>query len=154
MYRFKNGTLAAITEDFLIKDARPLKKSIGTLIFGPGAGGPPIEVYTTILSDLASYGYTVIGLDHVYEQPFVRYSNGTGIIGLDILYDWDLQLIEAAYAFRMKDTAALIDYLPTLSKKFGGPINKTHSKLFKRCVSDIFSPHQNSFDETISLTTI
>ena len=62
-YQFTFNTLSSITTDFLTKDAQPIKKlSFPTLIFGPGGGGPPVEVYTSVLSDLASHGYTVIGI--------------------------------------------------------------------------------------------
>lgn len=64
-YQFTLGTLSSITRNFLVKDAKPLttaKSLFPTVIFGPGGGGPPIEVYTSLLPDLASHGYTVIGL--------------------------------------------------------------------------------------------
>jgi hypothetical protein len=130
-YQFTFNTLSSITENFLVKDAPPIKNSkFPTLVFSPGGGGPPIEVYTLLLSDLASHGYIIIATDHPYEQPFVRYPNGTGIIGLPITYPYTLPLLEGIQKDRIEDTSALLDYLPTLSKKFGAPINNTHIGAF------------------------
>jgi hypothetical protein len=40
---------------------------------------PPSECYTILLLELASYGYTVFGLDHPYEIRFLKYPNETGL---------------------------------------------------------------------------
>ena len=70
-YQFILDTLSSITQNFLVKGAKPIKKSsFPTIIFGPGGGGPPVEVYTSVLSDLASHGYTVIGLGKSYQLSY------------------------------------------------------------------------------------
>ncbi|KAL8365388.1 hypothetical protein RB595_004271 [Gaeumannomyces hyphopodioides] len=50
-------------------------RNYSTLVWGPGGLGPATEVYTALLSDFASRGYAVVGIDHPYEQPFVWYPN-------------------------------------------------------------------------------
>ncbi|KAI0004381.1 hypothetical protein F4779DRAFT_73697 [Xylariaceae sp. FL0662B] len=132
VYNITPVTLSSLTSS-LARDARGLvggKRPYPTLVFGPGLGGPPTECYTILSSELASYGYVVIGLDHPYEQPFVRYPNGTGIIGLPIVYNYSYPLIISSYEMRLEDTTALLDYLPALQTKTGIPINLTHIGAF------------------------
>jgi hypothetical protein len=117
------GSLANLTSTLLI-DAPPLISSspYPTLIFGPGGGGPPVEVYTGLLTDLASYGYTVIGLDHPYEQPFIRWPNGTGLVGLDPAFDGYIDLVELVDV-RINETMALIDRIALVEEGLGAPID-------------------------------
>ncbi|KAI1073798.1 Alpha/Beta hydrolase protein [Whalleya microplaca] len=126
-----SGTLSSLTSD-LVEEAPGLgnRSPYPTLIFGPGAGGPPTECYAILSAELASHGYIVIGLDHPYEQPFVRYPNGTGIVGLPIIYDYPIPLILSIYELRLKETAILLDYLPTLESKLGIPTNTTRIGAF------------------------
>lgn len=64
-------------------------KTLPVLVFFPGSQGL-CAMYTSILSSLASYGYTVIGVDHPYdswplERPnseVVMYGNTTNNISL------------------------------------------------------------------------
>ncbi|KAL7619893.1 hypothetical protein AAE478_010440 [Parahypoxylon ruwenzoriense] len=96
-----------------------------TILFGPGGGGPPVEGSTIPLAELASHGYTVIGLDHPFEQPFLRYPNGTGAYGIDIDFN-DLQLLEAIYRTRLVDNAVLLKRLPKLVQQLKAPFNISH----------------------------
>ncbi|KAK9425526.1 putative Platelet-activating factor acetylhydrolase [Seiridium unicorne] len=126
------GSLANLTT-IVAKDAPALGNATAwpTLIFGPGGWGPPTEVFTILLSDLASYGYVVFGLDHPYEQPFVRYPNGTGLYGLDIAFDPpSLDFLVALQGIRINETIALIDRLPLVETLLGAPLNKTHVGTF------------------------
>ncbi|KAI0198034.1 hypothetical protein F4808DRAFT_271523 [Astrocystis sublimbata] len=100
-----------------------------TLLFGPGGGGPPVSGNTILISELVSHGYTVVGLDHPYEQPFLRYANGTGVSGVDINYD-DLALIERIYDTRLIDNSAFLAQFPSLVEKLNAPFNKTHMGVF------------------------
>ncbi|KAI1371188.1 hypothetical protein F4677DRAFT_457298 [Hypoxylon crocopeplum] len=128
-WNYTSGLLASITST-LQQDAPFLKGPVGqspypTLLFGPGGGGPPVEGNTILLSELASYGYTVIGLDHPFEQPYIQYPNGTGVIGVDIDYD-DPELINAIYETRLVDNTAFLKCFPELVHKLKAPINTTH----------------------------
>ncbi|KAI1081697.1 hypothetical protein F5B20DRAFT_534985 [Whalleya microplaca] len=129
-WNYSSGSLESLTST-VQKEAPFLDggSHYPTLLFGPGAGGPPIEGDTILLSELASYGYTVIGLDHPYEQPFVRFPNGTGVEGVYIDYN-SLDLIAAIYETRLVDNTAFLDYLPKLVQKLGLPINTTHIGAF------------------------
>ncbi|KAK8060756.1 PAF acetylhydrolase family protein [Apiospora saccharicola] len=135
LYNLTAGELSTITSPGLILDADPIDYSSSsllppTLFFGPGGGGPPSECYTTLLSDLASHGYTVLAMDHAYEQPFVRYPNGTGVYGLPILYPWTESMALAAQSARVQDAMALLDYLPTLEADTKVQLNQTHVGIF------------------------
>ncbi|KAL7627312.1 hypothetical protein AAE478_001504 [Parahypoxylon ruwenzoriense] len=133
-WNYTPGTLASLTST-VQQDAPFLEPSEGnkwpypTLLFGPGAGGPPIEGNTILLSELASYGYAIIGLDHPFEQPFIRFPNGTGVTGVTIDYS-SLSLINAIYATRLVDNNAFLNYLPHLVDKYNLPFNTTRIGAF------------------------
>ncbi|KAI2616713.1 hypothetical protein GGR54DRAFT_631508 [Hypoxylon sp. NC1633] len=127
-WNYTSGLLASITST-VQPDAPFLEGDVGvspypTILFGPGGGGPPVEGNTILLSELASYGYTVIGLDHPFEQPFIRYPNGTGVDGVYI--DYDLDLIIAIYKTRLVDNAAFLKSFFKFVHEIRAPINTTH----------------------------
>ncbi|KAI1775427.1 hypothetical protein F4818DRAFT_416563 [Hypoxylon cercidicola] len=122
---YTNGTLASITSTiqpdapFLEPDGPPYP----TLLFGPGGGGPPVEGNTILLAELASYGYAVIGLDHPFEQPFIRYPNGTGVFGVDTS-NASAQLV---YDTRLEDNAVFLEQrLSRLARELKLPFRTTH----------------------------
>ncbi|KAK8080999.1 platelet-activating factor acetylhydrolase [Apiospora hydei] len=130
-YNLSAGSLSALPSPGLVPEAKPLgRHHHSTLFFSPGGGGPPTEVYTLLLSDLASHGYAVLALDHAHEQPFVRYPNGTGIYGLPILYGFDEPTVLAIQSTRVNDSLALLDYLPALEAKTGLGLSQTHIGIF------------------------
>ncbi|KAI1395543.1 hypothetical protein F4819DRAFT_478115 [Hypoxylon fuscum] len=127
-WNYTPGTLASLTST-VQKDA-PFVDLEGSphpiILFGPGAGGPPVEGNTILLSELASYGYAVIGLDHPFEQPFIRYPNGTGVEGVVIDYS-SIELIIAIYEMRLGDNAAFLDHhLSELVREFKLPFSTAH----------------------------
>ncbi|KAI0011242.1 hypothetical protein F4779DRAFT_573945 [Xylariaceae sp. FL0662B] len=129
-WNYTPGVLESLTSS--IQKEAPfleIESPYPTILFGPGAGGPPVEGDTILLSELASYGYTVIGLDHPFEQPFVRFPNGTGVDGVYIDYS-SLELIAAIYETRLVDNAAFLDYLPELVRKLKAPIDTTRIGAF------------------------
>lgn len=128
-WNYLPGLLASITST-LQHDAPFLEGPAGkspypTILFGPGGVGPPVEGSTIMLSELASYGYTVVGLDHPFEQPFLRFPNGTGVYGVDVDYS-DIPLLDAIYETRLVDNAVFLEYFPELVRKLNAPINTTH----------------------------
>jgi len=52
------------------------RQQFPVLIFSPG-GGINVSYYTTLLEELCSHGYVVIGIDHTYEENATRLANGT-----------------------------------------------------------------------------
>ncbi|KAF2841076.1 hypothetical protein M501DRAFT_920955, partial [Patellaria atrata CBS 101060] len=126
---FAPGTLANITSNF-IYDAPFLPESAGTaenptIFFGPGGGGPPTPVYQTSLGELASHWYNVIGIDHPYEQQYIKYPDGEEVFGIPITYDL-LPVVNQMYAFRLTDTTAVLDALPAIVQELGAAFNTTH----------------------------
>ncbi|KAI6319514.1 hypothetical protein MCOR30_008632 [Pyricularia oryzae] len=75
---FARGNFSNLTSSALHWGAAPAPSDAlnhSTLIFGPGGLGPSVEFNTMLLSDLASRGYAVVGIDHLYEQPFAWFPN-------------------------------------------------------------------------------
>ncbi|KAJ3579404.1 hypothetical protein NPX13_g1156 [Xylaria arbuscula] len=133
-YNVTAGSFTNLTTDAIIWDA-PLLKHTGypTLLFGPAGIGPPVEMFSILLSDLASYGYTVIGADHPYEQPFIRWPNGTALYGLPPFSDLDFDP-SILYDIRVNETKALIESIPLIETAIGGAINSTHIGTFGHSV--------------------
>ncbi|KAJ0299533.1 hypothetical protein COL5a_000060 [Colletotrichum fioriniae] len=93
-----------------------------TLLFGPGGWGVPTDGDYIIISDLVSHGYTVAAFDHVYEQPFVRYPNGTGVYGLPPNFsNYTLDWVEDLHAVRVSQQLHFINYFPSLVSKLEAP---------------------------------
>ncbi len=61
------------------------------LVFSPGRGAL-CEEYTTILSSLASYGYTIIGVNHPYDSTPLERLDGELVLG-NTTTDWKLATI-------------------------------------------------------------
>ncbi|KAH9884850.1 hypothetical protein F4778DRAFT_799425 [Xylariomycetidae sp. FL2044] len=119
------GTYPQPGAPFLSTDGGGAPAAGPTLIFGPGATGPPVEAYTVLLSELASWGYAVFGLDHPTEQPFVRYPDGTAVYGQPTDIVLTEALARALYEIRREDLGAFVDHLPTLvvEELGGAPID-------------------------------
>jgi hypothetical protein len=130
---YPKGYLSNVTTGLQWK-APPLSKGMvnyPTLIFGPGGAGPSTDCYTSLLSELASQGYTVAALDHPYEQPFLQYpEKGPGIFGLPLNFSGNLTFYNTVYDFRLSDTQAFIGAFPWIVRQFNYPFNTTHVALF------------------------
>lgn len=93
-----------------------------TLVFSPGAGAPPADGYTILFSELASHGYVVAALDHLFEMPFLRLPNGTGVYA-NTINPPDLNAyFEALHEVRVREMLHFIDYLPELAAELGAPL--------------------------------
>ncbi|KAI0133004.1 hypothetical protein BJ170DRAFT_719207 [Xylariales sp. AK1849] len=111
-FTLTNGSLSSLTFT-AIRDAPVLSDQLA-----------PTVIY-------ASYGYTVIGLDHAYEQPFLRWPNGTRLYGLDIFFSgFTAESTAALQSIRINETVALLNNIPVLEKALGAPINQTHLGTF------------------------
>ncbi|KAI1474552.1 hypothetical protein F4774DRAFT_400170 [Daldinia eschscholtzii] len=135
-WHYSNGTLSSITST--VQEDAPFLESksaidgplhLPTILFGPGGGGPPVEGNTILLSELASHGYAIIGIDHPFEQPFIRYPNGTGVTGID-LDNVDIDLVDI-YNMRLEDNSVFLkDHLPDFVRKLKLPLNTTNLGAF------------------------
>ncbi|KAI1266558.1 hypothetical protein F5Y18DRAFT_381900 [Xylariaceae sp. FL1019] len=133
-FNYSSGVLASMTstlqEDaFFLADYETEASRRSTLIYNSCGLGPPTEVNTILLSDLASYGYVVIGLDHPFEQPFVRFPDGTAVSGVT-LDSQNLTLVEQIYELRLLDNNVFLDYLPELAAQLNAPINTSKLGIF------------------------
>jgi hypothetical protein len=134
IYNFTRGSLASLTST-LQRDAPFLPGPVGespypTLLFGPGGAGPAVECNAILLSDLASHGYTAVGLDHPYEEVWLSWPNGTGVAGLPLEYPWTIDEYLAVYDQRLEDNRVFLDQLPAIAAALGAPINTTHVGTF------------------------
>lgn len=107
-----------------------------TLVFTPGAG-LPASSYTAYLSELASYGYAIVAIDHPGEAPYLPlpYTNGTGgVYGVPDFSTYPSTIEEAIaiIGFRTSDIlAAMSDsFFPALVRQYGAPFNITHFGIF------------------------
>ncbi|KAG7091248.1 hypothetical protein E1B28_010298 [Marasmius oreades] len=101
-----------------------------TIIFLPGLGLPCVG-YTAIQSELASYGYNVVSIDHPGEAPFIQLPyGGRGIPGS--LNESAPEVPRAVYDYRVSDVLAVMSepFLPSLIRTYGIPINTTHFGIF------------------------
>ncbi|KAL0576300.1 hypothetical protein V5O48_005676 [Marasmius crinis-equi] len=140
---FPNGSLSALTTNLQFQGPTLLGTSpefgngtspYPTIIFLPGAGLPTLT-YTAFQSELASYGYCVIGIDHPGEAPFVQLPfGGDGIYGYPDFFSYPPTPEEAfaVYNFRITDVLAVMSdpFLPSLIHTYGAPFNTTHFGVF------------------------
>jgi predicted dienelactone hydrolase len=121
-------------------DTHPLFKNATSpypsLVFTPGAG-LPASSYTAYLSELASYGYAVIAIDHAGEAPYLPLptDNDThGIYGYPDFTNFPPTLDDyfAVLDYRVSDVlAAMSDaFFPTMVRQYGLPFNTTHFGVF------------------------
>ncbi|KAK1453128.1 platelet-activating factor acetylhydrolase [Colletotrichum melonis] len=97
-----------------------------TLLFGPGGWGVPTDGDYIIISELISHGYVVAAFDHVYEQPFLRYPNRTGVYGLPPNFsNYSLAWVEDLHAVRVRQQLHFIDYFPSLLARLEAPFRTT-----------------------------
>ncbi|RWA05545.1 hypothetical protein EKO27_g9562 [Xylaria grammica] len=126
-WNYTQGFLQSLTSTVQY-DAPFLDGSVGqspfpTIIFGPGGGGPPVDGNTILLSELASHGYTIIGVDHPWDQPYLEFPNGTAVVGTA----WDTWLtiaqVTPVYESRVIDNEVLLERLPQIVEELNAPIN-------------------------------
>jgi hypothetical protein len=134
-YGLPNGTFRNVTARTAYNaDPLPLKEwrslELPTLIFSPPFAGPPSQVFHALISDLVSHGYSVVTMDHPYEQPYLQLPDGTDIPGLPFDYDVNteegLALVQRVHSYRITDAHAVLVAMPTLSKHTRVPLNTTH----------------------------
>ncbi|KAL5398353.1 hypothetical protein PMIN06_001861 [Paraphaeosphaeria minitans] len=100
-------------------------KTWPTLVFGPG-GGMNAGYFTSLLSELASQGYTVLALDHPGEAPYLALPYGNpGVVGWDIYMPYSDALVVEIYEFRRADLLHLLgpDGFPALVETYGAYFN-------------------------------
>ncbi|KAE9369688.1 alpha/beta-hydrolase [Stipitochalara longipes BDJ] len=126
------GTLSKITTHLKPNASiaqPPQDNCFPSLVFQPGLGAIS-EMYTILLAELASYGYTVTALDFPYDAGFVRYPNGTGVTGVFNNASWvdpntvD-ELLEALYDYRVRAGTHFVDSWPALVEQLKAPFHTT-----------------------------
>lgn len=108
-----------------------------TLVFTPGAG-LPASSYTAYLSELASYGYAIVAIDHAGEAPYLplpsAYNGTNGVYGYPDFSDFPptLQDSFAVLDYRISDIQATLDsgFFPALVQQKSLPFNTTHFGIF------------------------
>lgn len=95
-----------------------------SLVFGPGGWGPSTDGFRILLSDLASHGYTIAAIDHPHEQPFLRFPNGTGLVGLPIKFTYPDGFLETFHAVRVREMLHFIDNWPRMVSELCAPFQK------------------------------
>lgn len=107
-----------------------------TLVFTPGAG-LTASSYTAYLSELASYGYAIIAIDHPGEAsylPLPYTSNDTnGIYGYPDFSNFPPTLEETFQVlnYRVTDIQAIMNsFFPSFVQKRNLPFNTTHFGIF------------------------
>ncbi|KAI1332562.1 hypothetical protein F5Y16DRAFT_119406 [Xylariaceae sp. FL0255] len=128
-WNYSSGFLQSLTS-VVQEDAPFLEGEVGkspypTLLFGSAGGGPPVDGNMILLSELASHGYTIIGLDHPFDQPYLLFPNGTAVIGTG----WDAYYtgpqIVPIFEMRLNDTSVLVHRLDDFICELQAPINST-----------------------------
>ncbi|KAF4537797.1 PAF acetylhydrolase family protein [Lasiodiplodia theobromae] len=106
-----------------------------TIIFTPGAGSP-VAGYTAYLSELASHGYAVVGIDHPGEMPYLPLPYGAAPVdGIQNILSLTQEQFRQMYRYRVADIAAVLNpddggLLPQLIAQYGAPFNTSHYALF------------------------
>ncbi|CAI6340255.1 unnamed protein product [Periconia digitata] len=129
LYQIAPGSFGNTTAN-IAYNATPEACGLPTLLFGPAGAGPPSQLFFGLIADSVSMGHAVVTVDHPYEQPYVRFPNGTGIKGHGVEWIDNLPLAEEVHAYRLTDNSAVLDTLPALAAELNMPLNLTHYILF------------------------
>ena len=126
-YELPNGTIQNATARTTY-EAKPLpveewkELNLLTLIFSPPFAGPPSQVFHAFISNLVSHGYSVVTMDHPYEQPYLQLPDGTGIPGLPVDHDINteegLEFVQRVHNYRLTDAHAVLKALPSLRNAY------------------------------------
>ncbi|KAI0117886.1 hypothetical protein GGR51DRAFT_545794 [Nemania sp. FL0031] len=117
------------TSPFLCQDDLKEATPFPALLYGPGGPDPPTEGSTILLSELASYDYAVVGLDHPFEQPFLQFPTGTAVYGIG--FDGNIiDVVGAIYNTRPVGNAAVLQQFPDLVCILNAPFNADLFGLF------------------------
>jgi alpha-beta hydrolase superfamily lysophospholipase len=96
-----------------------------TILHFPGALENAIKP-NALNSELASYGYTVVALDHPGEPQFLQPPDVEGTYSLDPA-DYTPAVLSGLYKMRVEDSLAMTSRLfPAFVKTISAPFNTTH----------------------------
>lgn len=90
----------------------PIASSVSrypVILFSHGLGGMPSDSYMTIVENIVSYGYIVIGIDHPYFNLITRYSDGKIISSTELTSQFQHMNVQEQYAFQSKAIDVYID---------------------------------------------
>jgi dienelactone hydrolase len=93
--------------------ALPSGAKYPVILFSPGYGGN-VDIYTTLLEDLASQGHVVVAIDHAYLSGPVRLANGQVALTVGPSSEQDRQaFFQAAQSTLVEDQRQVLDWLQT-----------------------------------------
>ncbi|OJD36410.1 uncharacterized protein BKCO1_1100071 [Diplodia corticola] len=109
----------------------PVTPARPSILFMPGAG-MPCFAYTTYLSELASWGYTVYAIDHPGEPPYLEMpgdGDGGGVhSAFPPLANWTFPQLQQIYEHRLADAAALLGQGPAYLRSLAQPPSLSSSQ--------------------------
>ncbi len=114
--------VALATPQALASDALPAGGVYPVVLFSPGFGGI-VEAYSSLLEDLASHGYIVVGIDHPYISGPVRLAGG-GLAETIWPADPDQALVffQDAMSTLVEDQRQVLDWLQARNAAAGFPL--------------------------------
>ena len=129
-YGVPNGTfeslrLSLCTPPGPQKDSNNLPQQFPLLLFSPGLGNSRL-LYNALAQSIASYGYTVVTVDHPYDANVVEYPDGSLVPGANIS---TTPQIDLDVATRAQDLSFVLDALgnpctlQTLFQSTSNPLN-------------------------------
>ncbi|KAH8724188.1 hypothetical protein GQ44DRAFT_802302 [Phaeosphaeriaceae sp. PMI808] len=128
-FGLSSGTFGNITAN-IAYNASALQNTdcvkLPTLLFGPPFAGPPSQMFFGLISQLVSDGYTVVSVDHPYEQPYLQYPDGSSYTGHSVDWDPGYDVYVPTEAYRVTDNSAVLDALPSISSLLNVTLNLTH----------------------------
>lgn len=98
-----------------------------TVIFSPG-GGANAAFYNSLLSALASNGYTIVALDHPGEAPYLQFPSASCLGGIyGVTTPWNRTFATTLYHMRIDDALAVMhSHYPAYVNSIKAPWNATH----------------------------
>lgn len=79
------------------------------VFFGPAVGASRL-MYTSLLQDLASYGFAVVSVDHPYDADIVEYPDGRTVLGILGNISTDEECV-SAMSVRVQDMMFVLDQI-------------------------------------------
>ncbi|KAF1851617.1 uncharacterized protein K460DRAFT_413159 [Cucurbitaria berberidis CBS 394.84] len=134
-YKLPPGTFGNTTANIAynatpLKHAECVKLKLPTLLFGPPFAGPASQMFFALISEVVSRGYTVVSVDHPYEQPYLQYPDGTSFLGHSVDWSPGPEVYIPTEVYRVTENSAVLDALPSISRHLKLSLNITHFAFF------------------------
>ena len=126
-WNFTSGSLQKLWTPLQWQAPPKDSRALPTLLFSPGLD-VSCDLSMVMTAEMASYGYTVLCIDHPGEPPYLKipFSN-RGVSGFAINHDWESdEDLTRINEIRKSDFDAAIAAWPALVKEYKAPFNTTH----------------------------